>query len=63
MKKGDKVRINVTAFTGIYKRSKDSVECEVLDVKENEIYVSVNPPCAHRILWVDKKWVDGHEAA
>lgn len=59
MKKGDTVKINTTAFTGMHKRSKDSVECEVLEIKEDQIHVAVKPPYKDRTLWVDKKWVDG----
>ena len=63
MKKGDTVHVRLTAFTGIPKHGKESVECEVLDVGEKEIYVSVKPPYKSRKIWVDKKMIDGHEAA
>jgi len=58
LEKGKTVKINATAFTGAHRRSKQSIDCEILDFNENEVHVLVQQPYKERKLWIDKKWID-----
>lgn len=55
---GDRVLVNLAPFIGAAQPSKDSVACEVLAVREDQIQVCPEPPCRSLQLWVHTRWIE-----
>jgi hypothetical protein len=59
IQKGNRVLVNVAPFIGSWQRSKDSIPCRVLSVKESSIEVVTEPPYRELSLWVSPSWIEG----
>jgi hypothetical protein len=55
---GDQVLVNVAPFIGSLRRNKQSVACEVLEVRGDEIEIRALAPCREVCLTIERFWVD-----
>ena len=55
---GDQVLVNVAPFIGSLRRNKQSVACEVLDVRGDEIEIRTLEPCREVSMTIERFWVD-----
>ncbi len=55
---GDHVLVNVAPFIGSLRRNKQSVTCEVLAVRGDEVEIRTLPPCRELTLCVGPFWID-----
>ena len=55
---GDQVLVNVAPFIGSLRRNKQSVACEVLEVRGDEIEIRTLAPCREVCLTIERFWVD-----
>jgi len=56
--KGDQVMVNVAPFIGSLRRNKQSVACEVLAVRGDEVEIRTLPPYREFTLSVERFWID-----
>jgi hypothetical protein len=57
---GDRVWVNVAAFTASPRRREDQVPCDVLSVAADRVLVKTLPPYRVFTLWVNLVWVEGY---
>jgi hypothetical protein len=55
---GDQVLVNVAPFIGSLRRNKQSVACEVLEVREDEIEIRTLAPCREVSMTIERFWID-----
>jgi hypothetical protein len=58
IQQGDRVLVNVAPFIGSMSRAKDSIPCEVLAVRGDQIHVRSQEPYRSVSLWVSSQWID-----
>jgi hypothetical protein len=58
VRKGDQVLVNVAPFIGSVRRNKQSVTCEVLAVRGDEVEVRTLPPCREFDISIESFWID-----
>lgn len=58
IRSGDRVMVNLAPFIGSKVRSRQSVPCEVLAVREDALQIVTEYPCRRCELWVDLVWLD-----
>ncbi len=58
LRRGDQVLVNVAPFIGSLRRNKQSVACEVVDVRGDEIEIRTLAPCREVCLTIERFWVD-----
>lgn len=56
---GDCVMVNLAAFIGWVRPSKDSIPCQVAEVEETRIRVITEPPYRKVELWIPARWIAG----
>jgi len=59
IQKGNRVLVNVAPFIGSWQRSKDSIPCRVLSIKESSIEVATEPPYRELSMWILPSWIEG----
>jgi hypothetical protein len=59
IQKGNRVLVNVAPFIGSWHRSKDSIPCRVLTIKESSIEVATEHPYRELSMWISPNWIDG----
>jgi hypothetical protein len=59
IQKGNRVLVNVAPFIGSWQRSKDSIPCRVLSIKESSIEVATEHPYRELSMWVSPSWIEG----
>jgi len=55
---GDRVLVNVAPFIGSLRRNRQSVACEVLAVKDDEVEIRTLAPCREVSLTIERFWID-----
>jgi hypothetical protein len=55
---GDTVLVNVAPFIGSLRRNKQSVACEVVEVRGDEIEIRTLAPCREVSITIERYWVD-----
>ena len=58
IQKGNRVLVNVAPFIGSWQRSKDSIPCRVLSVKESTVEVATEHPYRELSMWVSPSWIE-----
>jgi hypothetical protein len=58
IRKGDHALVNVAPFIGSLRRNRQSVACEILAVRGDDIEVRTLPPCRECCLQVKRLWID-----
>jgi hypothetical protein len=59
IQKGNRVLVNVAPFIGSWQRSKDSIPCRVLSIKESSIEIATEPPYRELSMWISPSWIEG----
>lgn len=59
LQKGSRVLVNIAPFIGSWQRSKDSIPCRVLSIKETSVEVVTEPPYRVLTMWVSPSWIEG----
>jgi hypothetical protein len=59
IQKGNRVLVNVAPFIGSWHRTKDSIPCRVLSVKESSIEIATEPPYRELSMWISPSWIEG----
>lgn len=58
LRAGDMVLVNVAPFIGSLRRNKQSVTCEVLEVRGDDIEIRTLAPCREVSITIERDWVD-----
>jgi hypothetical protein len=59
LQKGSRVLVNIAPFIGSGQRTKDSIPCRVLSIKEFSIEVATEDPYRELSMWVSPSWIEG----
>ncbi|MGA2798859.1 MAG: hypothetical protein ABSE63_14870 [Thermoguttaceae bacterium] len=59
IQKGNRVLVNVAPFIGSWHRSKDSIPCRVLSIKESCVEVATEFPYRELSMWISPGWIEG----
>jgi hypothetical protein len=59
IQKGNRVLVNVAPFIGSCHRSKDSIPCRVLSIKDSSIEVATEHPYRELSMWISPSWIEG----
>jgi hypothetical protein len=59
IQKGNRVLVNIAPFIGSWQRSKDTITCRVLAIKESFIEVATEYPHRELSMWVSPSWIEG----
>lgn len=55
---GDQLEVNLAPFIGSPIRSRHTVSCRAVAVREGLIQVIAEPPCREVEMWVEPRWVE-----
>lgn len=59
LQKGSRVLVNIAPFIGSWQRSKDSIPCRVLSIKETSVEIVTEPPYRVLSMWISPSWIEG----